>query len=182
MTNETVAADPFSTTPRAARTQSEDTFGTRLRGWIVRSGATFTDVARMLAIRRERLYDILEGHRPFNGAWLPLLPPAVLRVALEDLAGGIGEQLSPRPELNCDRQDDRRQLADLVREAGDVLRVAAESQADGYLAVNECDEELREIQQLERVLAARKARLHQVRDERGAPVRSVPRHHTKASG
>ncbi len=177
-----VAADPCSTTPRAARAQAEDTFGERLRAWIVRSGATFADVARALGIRRERLYDVMDGHRPFSGAWLPLLPPAVLRVALEDLAAPIGERLAPVAELDLEQHDDRRQLAELIHEATDVIRVGSEGQADGHLSVEDCDRELAEIEQLERVLAERKARLVQVRTERGAPVRMVPRRYSTTHG
>lgn len=163
-------ADDLSRSPKGARGDAEDAFGERLRSWIVRSGAKFTDVARCLGIRRERLYDVMDGNRPFNGAWFDLLPPAVLRVAIAEMAGErLGEDLTPRAAN--DEQSDGRLLSDLVRELGEVASCAAESQADGYLGVEDCERELAEIEDAERVLAARKARLREVLAVRGAPVR-----------
>ena len=170
-----------SMTPRAARAQAEDTFGERLRGWIARSGAAFSDVGRVIGVPRNRLYETLDGDRPFHAAWVELLPPAVLRLLLEELAAGIGERLVPVGELDLDGHDDHQQLAELIHEATDVIRVGANGQADGYLSVEDCDLELEEITDLEAVLARRRARLVQVRADRGAPLRMVPRRDTTGS-
>lgn len=175
-----VGADLSSLDPKAARAQLEAEIGARLRGWIVRAEASFTDVAGALGMHRPELYDLMEGVRTLKAAWLYMLPPAVLRAALEDLASSIGYELRPVAVLDDDHDDDRSAVR-IVHEATDVIRSVTETQADRKIDRQEAIEELREIRELEHALARRRARLNQVVAE-GATVLPMPKPYRTGEG
>jgi hypothetical protein len=150
--------------PRVERVAAEDAWGERLRAWVARSGAKSTDVARGLGLKREDLYEVYDGVRHMRAAWLELLPPAVERLFLEERARAHGLEL---------RQDEPRgscTTADIVRELAEVMTVASQSDADGYIDVEEAEREEREWADLERVMTARRAQLREAVRRRGLRI------------
>lgn len=166
-----VSGDLSSLTPRAARAQLEDTIGVRLRGWIMRAEASFTEVAKALGMHRPELYELMEGERAPKLAWLALLPAPVLRVALEDLAGTIGYELRPRAVLAPD-YDASHAATVAVHEALDAIRSVTATQADGRIDRQEAIEELREWDELDEAMSQRRALLRRVIDS-GAAVHQI---------
>jgi hypothetical protein len=155
-------------TPKAARALAEETFGARLRGWILRAEVKFTDVAHALAIPREHLYEIMDGTRHFKAAWLRLLPPAVAKCAADDLADLINYELRPQAVLSAEHDDDHTAAA-LVREACETIQRITTTLADRQIDRREAVDLLRELDELEVAMAPVRARLRQV-IERGAVV------------
>lgn len=174
-----VSADLSSLTPRAARAQLEDTIGVRLRGWIMRAEASFTDVAKALGMHRPELYELMEGERAPKLAWLALLPPKVLRAALEDLAAGIGYELRARAVLAPDH-DAAHAATVAVHEALDAIRSVTATQADGRIDREEAINELREWDELDEAMAKRRALLRRV-IESGAAVYPIASAGSKGS-
>lgn len=150
--------------PEAARKQSEVTFGKRTERWIYRAGSCVADVERMLGLPEDRLGRYLKathGTQPRHlpASWLELLPPAVERLYLDERAAHHGCELRPVGDASGARA-----LVDVVREATDVMRASAEAEADGVHTADEIERELREIRELERVLADRRAHLVDLQD------------------
>lgn len=165
-----VPADRSDLTPRAIRALVEDEFGARLEGWIRRAGVSVTDVADALGLQRPHLYDYMRGERSWKAAWLALLPAAVLREALAELAGSIGFELRPRAELDAEHDHARGGTA-LVQRACDAIRQVAETQADGRIDRAEALAELELFEDLERQISERKIVLRQAVAEGVIPLR-----------
>lgn len=155
-----------ASTPRLARVATEDGFGARVRGWISASGARFVDVAASLGMRREDLYEVMDGAKHARAAWLELLPPAVEILYLRERAAHHALDLRPV----ADASSPHARMHAVVSELSDVVRCAATSEADGFVSVEEATDELREIEEAERALSARKAHLLTVVDARGKRV------------
>lgn len=163
-----VAVDLSSLDPKAARKQLESVIGARLRSWITTAEVSFTETARRLGMQRPELYDLMEGVRSFKLAWFPLLPAEVQRVALADLALAIGFELRPVadvPEGDC--------ATEVIHELLDTIRAITATQADRRIDVREAHEELRELDELEELLAKRRAKLRAVIGEHAASVRGL---------
>lgn len=157
----------FSLAPEAARKQSEVTFGERLEVLVHRAHAKPVDVARLLGFKKTtKLYAAFRGVFHFRAAWLECLPPAVERLYLDARAQHHAMRLAPIG----DPESPQRTFHALVRELGDVTRVASASEEDGTISVDEALAELREITEAETALADRKAYLHAVVRARGALV------------
>jgi len=170
MSQQSVFAHVFSLHPRAARAELMERWGEQLSRWIAVSEVSVTDVAAALGQSRPSLYKLWgDSQKPFRAELLYLLPPALLRLVLEDLAASIGYQLAPVVEAPAD-YDHGQAHADYVRELTDLLRARAEHEADGHLSPQEAACELREIEQAERELACRKALLHLALRERGGVI------------
>lgn len=92
--------------------------------------------------------------------------PEVTVAVVRELAALVGMELRVAPTETCSAD-----LATVIREALDVVRQASEGEADGFRSVEDCDRELREWEELDRVSDARKAQLRRDRAERGAVVR-----------
>lgn len=118
----------------------------------MRAEVRFTEVAQALGMQRTALYDVMEGVRSFNLAWFPLLPEAVQRVALADLALEIGHELRPVAEAGEDRD-----CVALIHGALDTIRTITSAQADGAIDAREAREVLDELARLEESLAKTKA-------------------------
>lgn len=181
-----VTGDLSRLTPRAARAQAEDTFGARFRGWVLRSEVPITECAEALGMHRQEVYDLMDpplaeprkpgekpekGKRSFKGAWFAVLPRALRKVIVGDLAGDLGYELRPRAELTKDH-DDGHAAATLVREACETIQRITTSLADRQIDRREANEMLRELDELEVAMAPMRARLRQIA-ERGAAVLSV---------
>lgn len=150
--------------PEAARRQAEITLGPRLERLIYAAGSCVADVERFIGLAPDGLTRFLRpthGTQPryFRAAWLELLPPAVERLYLDERAAAHGCELRPVGDATAPHA-----LVDLVRETTDVMRAAAEAEADGVHTADEIDRELREIGELERVTAARREHLRQLRE------------------
>jgi hypothetical protein len=139
--------------------------GRRVRIIIERLGVTVDSVARHCGIARPKLSAVLNGTGELRADWLESMPPAVVREYVTELARSV--ELDVVPLGDASGAGD---LHTLVREASDVMRVAALSESDGHISVAEAREELREIVDLERTLACRKARLNEIVESRGAAV------------
>ncbi len=150
--------------PRVERVAAEDAWGERLRAWVARSGAKSTDVARCLGLKREDLYEVYDGVRHMRAAWLELLPPVVERLFLEERARAHGL------ELRQDEPQGPRAAADVVRELAEVMTIASQSDADGYIDVEEAEREEREWADVERVMGARRAQLREAIRRRGLRI------------
>lgn len=148
-------------TPRLARVAAEESWGERLRAWVATSSAQHVDVARVLGIRREDLYEVYDGLRHMRAAWLELLPPVVERLFLEERARAHGLELRHVDEHAP------RAAADVVRELAEVMTVASMSEADGYIDVQEAERELAEWDDVDRVMSARRAKLREAIRRRG---------------
>lgn len=126
-------------------------FSAELVRAIADSGLPIAEVARRSGIRRSRLSDALRGNRHLPVAWLPQLPPSVLRPLLESLASRLGCALTDLPEEGaggCDAAT----LAALVRAAADVTGRYAQAVADGRLSAPEGAILIREVNEAIRVL------------------------------
>lgn len=152
-------------THRALRVSIEDAFGGRLRAWVARADAKPADVARLLGLRREDLYETFDAVRHFRAAWIELLPPAVERLYLEERAAAHGLELRQVADASHPRA-----LPDVVRELSEVMTTAAVAEADGHISVEEAERELREWTDVDRVMGARVARLRQAIAQRGLAV------------
>lgn len=138
-------------TPREARVRAEEQFGEYLRELIARAGVKFTDAARLLGVRREDLYEILDGSKHARAAWLALLPPAVELLYLEERAAHHGREL----RLVEGEDSAPHTLHAVVLALGDTLRAAAEGESDGSLSPDEIARELACWEALDRVRCAR---------------------------
>lgn len=118
------------------------------------------------------LYAVMDGRRSMKAAWLDLLPPAVLRVALEDYAARIGYELRPAAVL-CDEHDASAHATSLVHEALDAIRTMTATQADGEIDRAEAIEELRQWDELDDVKRERVALLRKVEREGAVSLRTV---------
>lgn len=152
-------------THRTLRVATEDAFGERLRALVARAGARPADVARLLGVRREDLYETFDVVKHFRAAWLELLPPAVEQLYLAERAAAHGLELR---QAGDDAHP--RALPDVVRELSEVMTTAAISEADGFLSVEEAERELREWADVDRVMVARTARLRLAVQQRGLAV------------
>jgi hypothetical protein len=164
---EEVSEDLSRLSPRAARSELEHRFGRRLRALIVQAGANIVDVAEALGLRRQRLYDCMDTGRPFNAAWLPLLPPTVLRGLLEEIALTIGYELRPVAQLAEDH-DDGREVVRIVSTSTEAMRGAVEMLADGKIDRSEAERLMQALQGLDEALAPWRARVREVLDHGGA--------------
>lgn len=158
---------PFTLVASAAREQAERTFGERLRTWVARSGARPVDVAALLAVKRQHLYKVFDDRRPMLAAWLELLPPAVELLYLAERATHHGLELRSVTVESTPSV----QLHVMVGELTDVLRVAADSESDGQITVEEAERELAQWDDVERIAPIRRAQLRAVVKNRGAVVR-----------
>lgn len=161
--SDSVRDGAFSLSPKAARVQSEETFGARLRGWIAKADVSFTAAADAVGIRRTELYECMDGERTYKAAWLRLLPVAVQRVICADWADSLGYELRPVASLDA-THDDAATATTAIHEALDAIRAATTTQADGQIERMEAIAELREWDELEAAAAVRRARLRQVID------------------
>lgn len=152
--------------PRVARVAEEDAFGSLLRELIAKTGVKFVDVARHLAIRREDLYEVMDGSKHMRAAWLALLPPVVEIAYLQSRAAHHGYELAPVGDADSVHG----RMHSVVAELSDVVRCAAVSEADGHLSLDEATEELRQIEEAERALSSRKALLRKAVESRGMRV------------
>lgn len=157
---------PFTLVASAAREQSERTFGERLRTWVAKAGARPVDVASLVAVKRQHLYKVFDDRRPMLAAWLELLPPAVELLYLAERASHHGLELratvpDAKPSVP---------LHVLVGELTDVVRVAADSESDGHISVEEAERELAQWDDVFRVGSVRRAQLERARKARGAVV------------
>lgn len=157
---------PFTLVASAAREQAERTFGERLRGWIAKAGARPVDVAALVAVKRQHLYKVFDDRRPMLAAWLELLPPAVELLYLAERAAHHGLELRSATAT----QHPSIPLHVLVGELTDVLRVAADSESDGQITVEEAERELAQWDDVERIAPVRRAQLRAVIKNRGAVV------------
>jgi hypothetical protein len=171
--------DLLRLTPRAARAQAEDTFGARLRGWLLRAEVSITECADALDMHRQEVYDLLDpprkpgekpekGKRSFKAAWFELLPKPLRLVALGDIANELGYELRPQAVLTAEHDDDHTAAA-LVREACETISRITTTLADRQIDRREALDLLRELDELEVAMAPVRARLRQV-VERGAMV------------
>lgn len=169
-----VFARVFSLTPEAARLELSKKFGEQLERWVHQADARPTDVARELGFKRTHLYKLFRGTLPFHASWLYLLPPAVLRRVLDDLAASIGYELRPAAadELPAD-YDHARDGCDYLRELTDCLRRRVENEADGELHAPEIDAELRDIEEARVLLARRETLLRAAKARGGGSVASI---------
>jgi hypothetical protein len=173
-----VTEDLSRLTPRAARAQAEDTFGARMRGWILRSEVSITDVAEALDMHRQEVYDLLEkGKRSFRGAWFGLLPRALRVVIVGDLAAELGYDLRPSAALAPEHNDDHA-AATLVREACETIQRTTSMLADRQIDRREALSGLTELDELEVAIATMRARFRQIA-ERGGAVLSVAKETTR---
>lgn len=156
---------PFSLVPKALRKQVEATFGKRVQTWIARAGASVTDVAKLAGTRREEFYEVFEGKLHMRAAWLELLPPAVEQLFLAERAAHHGLELRP-----VTAAAETVHLHQMIGELTDVLRVAADAEADGHITVEEAQAELAAWEDVERIGAVRRNQLRRVVAERGAVV------------
>lgn len=92
--------------------------------------------------------------------------PEVTISVVRELAALVGMELRAVPTAQPTVD-----LATVIREALDVVRQASEGEADGFRSVEDCDREIAEWEELDRVSDARKAQLRRDRAERGAVVR-----------
>jgi transcriptional regulator with XRE-family HTH domain len=139
--------------------------GRRVRVIVERLGLTVDSVARHCGVARPKLSAALNGASELRADWLEAMPVAVVREYVTELAASIGLDVVPQGNATGARD-----LHTLVRESADVLRAATVSEADGHVDVNEATEELRELRELERAIADRKAWLQTVVAQRGAAV------------
>lgn len=149
-------------THRALRVSIEDAFGDRLRAFVARADAKPADVARLLGLRREDLYETFDAIKHFRAAWLELLPPAVERLYLEERAAVHGLELREVADRSSPRD-----LGVIARELGDVLTAAAIAESDGHISVEEAERELAEWGDVDRVMSARRAQLRRAVEQRG---------------
>lgn len=173
---ESVFARVFSLTPKAARKELGDTFGEQLERWTHQAGVRVVDLATALGFERPHAYKLFRGALPFHAAWLYLLPPALLKLVLDDLAASIGHEVRPAsddalPRDYCHARDG----ADYIRELTDCLRERALNEADGQLDLAEIERELRELEEAEAALARRRAFLQRAKRERGGTIHSLVR-------
>lgn len=158
-----VREEAFSLSPKAARVQSEETFGARLRGWIAKADVSFTAAADAVGIRRTELYECMDGERTYKAAWLRLLPVAVQRVICAEWADSLGYELRLAPILDESHDDDRAATA-LIHEALDAIRAVTTTQADKSIERMEAVDERKELLELQDAISLRVARLNQVID------------------
>lgn len=92
--------------------------------------------------------------------------PALVEHIARELAALVGHEVRRLESIDAPP----RQLANVVREALDVVRQANEGEADGHLSPEDCARELIEWEELDRVRAARVAYLRAVKDGRGEVV------------
>lgn len=164
-----VFAHVFSLAPRAARVELTEKWGEQLERWVHRGGVTVADVARSLGYRREHLYSLFRGKTPFHAEWLYLLPPAVLKLILDDLASTIGYELRARSEIP-EEYDHGQSSADFVRELTDTLRVRSQNEADGQLTPKEILEELSELDEADKAITLRRTFLLHALEQRGGKI------------
>jgi hypothetical protein len=160
------------TTPRVVRVAAEDAFGEQLRSMIASAGAKVTDVARVMGMRREDLYEIFDGQKHMRAAWLSLLPPAVECLYLAARAAHHGMELRPVG----DEDAHPRSLHDVITELSDVQRAACEGERDGELSVADIERELAEWRDVDNVMSSRVAHLKRLLSQRGGvvePLRKV---------
>lgn len=171
---ESVFARVFSISPKAARQELQQTFGEQFERWVHAAGVRPTDLADSLGFERTHVYKLFRGALPIHASWLWIMPPALLKVVLTDLAGSIGYELRPASgeELPHDYDHALDGVA-YLRELTDCLRVRAEHEADGRLSPHEIDVEIAEIEQAEKLLTRRKAFLRRAKLERGGIVLSI---------
>lgn len=162
-----VPIDLASLDPKAQRKQLEAVSGARLRGWIMRAEVSFTECATRLGMNRPELYNLMEGVRGFKLAWLPLLPEAVQRVALEDLALGIGYELRPVAEAGSEAD-----ALTLVHEALDTIRAVTGATSDGQIDAREAQQILSELAEVDAAAARVRAHCRAV-IERAAALRRM---------
>lgn len=150
--------DQTSRSHKVLRVEREETFGARLRGWILRGEARFVDVADLLGVSRNDLSDALDGTKHFRASWIELLPPSVELLYLAERAAFHQMQLAPVASRAAS-------IAEAVMQIGKVLAQCTESEADGYLSPDECQQDLAAlrtlIRRLEEVAAHRERGLAQ---------------------
>jgi hypothetical protein len=156
---------------KRARVEAETTFGERLRALCAKAGARPTNVARLLGMRREDLYEVFDGFKHARAAWLELLPPAVEQLYLAARAAHHGLEL--RPIASEDAHP--RALHDVVMTLSLASATAAEGESDGELSVAEIDAELARWERVDEVRSSRVPYLRRMREQRGGVVEMAPR-------
>jgi hypothetical protein len=146
---------------QALRAELCDRFPRYLEALVHREGCAVIDVERGLGLQDAKIYEYFRGRKNFPLAILPMLPPAVELAILADRAAHHGRELT----LTADAGE--ASLLRVISEAGDVLRTAATSEADGVISAKEARAELAEIEQLEAALLARKSMLKRAVRENG---------------
>lgn len=155
--------DPMSRSHKVFRVEREETFGARLRGWILRSEARFVDVARHLGVTTNVLSDALDGSKHVRAAWLELLPPVVERLYLAERAEHHALQLVPKAAATAT-------IADAIAQVGAVLTLCSTSEADGFVSVEEAETDLRALHALARKLQEVIAHRERAIRERGLSI------------
>lgn len=159
-----VGLDASEITPRVARVIAEEAFGENLRRWIAASGCKVTDVAALAGVKREDLYEAMDGTIHARAAWLALFPPPVELLYLAERAAAHGR------ELRLVDADGPRTAADVVRELAQAMTAASSAEADGWIDVDEAHRELAEWADVERLLHARRELLREAIRRRGLRV------------
>lgn len=155
--------DPLSRSHRAARVESEEAFGARLRRLIMGADVRFVDVARTLGITTNDLTAALDGAKHVRAAWLELLPPAVELAYLADRAAHHAMRLAPAAGSEAT-------MRDVIAHLGTVLSQCGASEADGFVAPEEAAADLRAIRDLQRRLEELTAHRERALAERGLSV------------
>lgn len=153
-------------TDRTARVAAEDAFGELLRSYIIRGEARFVDVARGLGMRRNDLYEVLDGAKHCRAAWLPLLPSNVEILYLRERAA------AHKLELRATSRTEET-FGECVAAFGACLTACGMSEADGHVSADEAKRDLDAIEELEQRLANVKAQRRAVLAERGRMIRAV---------
>lgn len=139
--------------PRVARVVAEEAFGEQLRSWIAKSTLTFSRAAEGLGLRRDDLYDVMDGRAHARAAWLQLVPE-VERLWLEARAAAHGLELcdATREERSCS-------LAEIVDALSSTMVCAASGEADGVVTRDEAQAEMEQWRRVAFMMRLRRARL-----------------------
>jgi len=155
--------DPLSRSHRAARVESEEAFGPRLRRLIMGADARFVDVARALGLTTNDLGAALDGAKHVRAAWLELLPPAVELAYLAERAAHHAMRLAP----NAGAESTMREV---IAHLGNVLAQCGASEADGFVTPDEAVADIKSIRELMRKLEELLAHRERALAERGLAV------------
>lgn len=158
---ESVFARVFSLTPKAAREELRGTFGAQLERWTAAAGVRVCDLADAIGHDRPHVYKFFTGDRVFRAEMLWLLPPAVLKPILEDLAASIGYELRPQGERNPAA------VASVLAESGDVLRTIGAALADGVIDASEAAAIRTELSEMREAAASLDLDLREIIASRG---------------
>lgn len=155
--------DNLSRSQKVVRVGLEESFGARLRGWILRGDAKFVDVARALGLTTNDLSDVLDGAKHSRAAWLELLPPAVELLYLAERAQHHALRLAPVATLEST-------MAEAIAHFGAALTTCGQSEADGWVDAEEATRDLVALRALSRKVEELIRHRERALNERGLSV------------